>query len=254
MDADANATPDVRATGPMLSFIVPAHDEEASVAATVRSIATAAAAADAVHEIIVVDDASVDRTAQLAAAAGARVIHVDLRHIAAARNAGASAASGSTFVFVDADTLIASDVVVALQRVMTAGAIGGGAAVRFDEPTPRWAKLALPACIWLARRFRITGGCFLFCSRVAFEAVGGFDEALFAAEEIRLCRQLRIRGDFVILRQAVLTSGRKLRTYSGWELLKSLAGVFFAGRAGIRDRSCLGIWYGPRRPDGPRFE
>ena len=39
-------------------------------------------------------DATIDRTAQLAAAAGARVIHVDLRHIAAARNAGASAASG----------------------------------------------------------------------------------------------------------------------------------------------------------------
>ena len=233
----------------MLSFIVPAHDEESSIDPTVRAIASAAATAGVAHEIIVVDDASTDRTAELARAAGARVVPVALRQIAAARNAGARAALGSTFVFVDADTLFGSDVVGGLCRVMNAGAIGGGAAVRFDEPTPRWVKLVLPLSIWFARRFRITGGCFLFASRAAFEAVRGFDETLFASEEIRLCRALHGQGEFVILRESVLTSGRKLRTYSGWELLRSFAAIAFAGRAGVRDRSRLGIWYDPRRPD-----
>jgi len=231
----------------MLSFIVPAHDEEASVAATVGSIAAASSATP--HEIIVIDDASTDGTAAQAEAAGARVVRVEHRQIAATRNAGARAATGSIFVFVDADTLIASHVVMALREAMAAGAVGGGAAIRFDEPTPRWVKLVLPAGLWLARRMRITGGCFLYCSRAAFEAVGGFDEQLFAAEEIRLCRQLRTQGDVVVLRQAVLTSGRKLRTYSGWELLKAGARVLFAGRAGLSNRSRLGIWYAPRRPD-----
>ncbi len=231
----------------MLSFIVPAHNEEASVGATVDSIA--AACAGIAHEIIVVDDASTDRTAAEAEAAGARVVHVDLRQIAAVRNAGARVATGSIFVFVDADTQIANGVVVALQGEMDGGAIGGGAAIRFDEPTPRWVKLVLPASLWLARQLRITGGCFLFCSRAAFEAVGGFDETLFAAEEIRLCRQLRLQGRFVVLRQAVLTSGRKLRTYSGWELLRASVRVVFAAHAGIQDRARLGIWYAPRRPD-----
>ncbi|MEO6712442.1 MAG: DUF1203 domain-containing protein, partial [Mycobacteriales bacterium] len=55
----------------MLSFVVPAHNEEASVAAAVAAIAAAATAAGAVHEIIVVDDASTDATAARAAAAGA---------------------------------------------------------------------------------------------------------------------------------------------------------------------------------------
>jgi glycosyltransferase involved in cell wall biosynthesis len=233
--------------GTVLSFIVPAHNEEASVAATVRSIAAASAAT--AHEIIVVDDASTDKTAEQAEAAGARVVRVELRQIAATRNAGARAATGSVFVFVDADTLIASDVVVALQAALTAGAVGGGAAIRFDEPTPRWVKLVLPTGLWLARRLRITGGCFLYCSRAAFEAVGGFDEQLFAAEEIRLCRQLRTQGEVVILRQAVLTSGRKLRTYSGWELLRTAGRLLFGGRTGLRNRSRLGIWYAPRRPD-----
>ncbi len=236
----------------MLSFIVPAHDEEASIEATVRAIAAAASSAGIAHEIVVVDDASTDRTAQLAAAAGARVVPVSLRQIAAARNAGARAAQGKVFVFVDADTLIASDVVAGLVRVIAGGAVGGGAAVRFDEPTPRWVRFVLPFSIWLARRFRFTGGCFLFCSRSAFEAVGGFDETLYASEELSLCRALRKRGDFVILREAVLTSGRKLRTYTGWEILSAMLRIAFAGRAGVMNRSRLGIWYAPRRPDTTR--
>ena len=237
----------------MLSFIVPAHDEEASIEATVRAIAAAATSAGAAHEIVVVDDASTDRTAELATAAGARVVSVAVRQIAAARNAGARAALGDVFVFVDADTLVASDVVAGLVRVMADGAVGGGAAVRFDEPTPRWVRLVLPFSIWLARRFRFTGGCFLFCSRTAFEAVAGFDETLFASEELRLCRLLHARGEFVILREAVLTSGRKLRTYSGWEIIRAMVRIALAGKAGVKDRSRLGIWYDPRRPDSGRL-
>jgi len=233
----------------MLSFIVPAHNEAAGIVATLRAIAAAAPAAGQAHEIVVVDDASSDATAALARAEGARVVPVACRQIAAARNAGARAATGDVFVFVDADTLIGADVVAGLSRAIAAGAAGGGAAVRFDEPTPRWVRLVLPASIWLARQLRITGGCFLFCSRRAFEAVGGFDESLFAAEEIRLCRALRTQGEVMILRASVLTSGRKLRTYSGWELLRALARIASAGRDGVRDRSRLGLWYDPRRPD-----
>ena len=233
----------------MLSFVVPAHDEEASIAATLHAIRAAAASAQVPFELIVVDDTSSDRTAERAAAEGAQVLRIERRQIAAARNAGARAARGDTFVFVDADTLIGADVVRGLLRAIDVGAIGGGAAVRFDAPTPRWLDVVLPASIWVARQLRITGGCFLFCRRDAFEAVGGFDEALFATEEIRLCRVLRARGDFVILREAVLTSGRKLRTYSGRELLGAALRVGLAGSAGVRDRSRLGIWYDPRRPD-----
>ena len=233
----------------MISFIVPAHDEARLIAATLEAIHAAADALGERHEVLVVDDASTDRTGAIALQCGARVIRVEHRHIAATRNAGARAAAGELLVFVDADTLIGADVVTGLQRAIGAGAVGGGAAIRFDAPTPRWLDVVLPASTWLARQLRITGGCFLFCRRDAFEAVGGFDETLFAAEEIRLCRALRARGEFVILREAVLTSGRKLRTYSAFELLGAALRIGLAGSAGVRDRSRLGIWYAPRRPD-----
>jgi glycosyltransferase involved in cell wall biosynthesis len=233
----------------MLSFVVPAHNEEASVAAAVAAIGAAATAAGAAHEIVVVDDASTDATAARAAAAGARVVPVAFRQIAATRNAGARAARGEAFVFVDADTLIGDDVVSGLMRALAGGAIGGGAAIRFDEPVPRWVRWTLPGFLWLFRRLRFTGGCFLFSTRAAFEAVGGFDETLYASEELTLCRALQRQGEFVILRESVLTSGRKVRTYSGREILRDVLRIAFAGRAGVRDRSRLDIWYAPRRPD-----
>jgi glycosyltransferase involved in cell wall biosynthesis len=139
----------------MLSFIIPAHDEEASIGAVVRAIADAARATGLAHEIVVAADTCSDRTAELAAAAGARAIVVAYRQIAATRNAGARAALGDTFVFVDADTLIGADVVRGLAAAMAAGAVGGGAAVRFDEPTPRWVRWTLPLFTWLARRMRL---------------------------------------------------------------------------------------------------
>jgi glycosyltransferase involved in cell wall biosynthesis len=234
----------------MLSFIIPAHDEEASIGAVVRAIADAATEAGLAHEIVVAADTCSDRTAELAAAAGARAIVVAYRQIAATRNAGARAALGDTFVFVDADTLIGADVVRGLAAAMAAGAVGGGAAVRFDDPTPRWVRWTLPLFTWLARRMRFTGGCFLFAARADFEVVGGFDETLFAAEELRLCKRLRERGAFVILREAVLTSGRKLRTHSGRELLVAALRIAWAGEAGVQDRTLLGLWYAPRRADG----
>ncbi|MCK5942818.1 MAG: glycosyltransferase, partial [Planctomycetes bacterium] len=61
-------------TRPVLSFLVPAHDEQATIVATLASIHDAARGRD--YEVVVVDDASSDRTAELAAEHGARVVTV----------------------------------------------------------------------------------------------------------------------------------------------------------------------------------
>ena len=55
----------------MLSFIVPAHNEEAALGSAIESIAASARSLDIPFEIIVVDDASTDATAQIAAEVGA---------------------------------------------------------------------------------------------------------------------------------------------------------------------------------------
>ena len=233
----------------MISFIVPAYNEEQLLAATLGALHAAAAAVDEPYELIVVDDASADRTAEVARNCRARVVRVACRQIAATRNAGASAARGDRFIFVDADTLVDETVVGAAVHALRCGAVGGGAAVRFDGRIPRWATVLLPAFVWTFRTTGLAAGCFLFCRRAAFEAVGGFDEALYGAEEIALSRALKRHGRFVVLRQAVTTSGRKLRTYRAAELLGILARLALRGTGSVRSRRGLELWYGERRED-----
>ena len=232
-----------------VSFIVPAHNEEPLLPATLSAIHVAAAARGIEYEIIVADDASTDRTAHIAAEAGACVVAVQHRQIAATRNSGARAASGDMLVFVDADTLINPEVLLRAVEAVAQGAVGGGATVSFEGQVPLYAKVVLPLMTMLMRRTRLAAGCFVFCTRPAFEAVGGFDERLFGAEEIALSVALKKIGTFVILREAVVTSGRKLRTYSGFEVLGILARGVLSGGKMIKHRDQMGLWYDPRRED-----
>lgn len=198
-------------------------------------------------ELIVVDDSSTDTTAEIAAAAGARVVRASCRQISAVRNVGARAAGGQAFVFVDADTTIDADVLRGVLRALGGGAAGGGAGVRFDEPVPAYARIMIAATVWMFARLKLAAGCFVFCTREAFERVGGFDERIFAAEEIFFSRALRRQGRVVVLREKVTTSGRKVRTHSAREMLRPLWVLALKGRKALSSRSHLGLWYGPRR-------
>jgi hypothetical protein len=53
----------------------------------------------------------------------------------------------------------------------------------------------------------------------------------------------------VVLRERVTTSGRKLRTYSGRELLRMLGALVMRGPAAVKQRQGMDIWYGERRED-----
>jgi glycosyltransferase involved in cell wall biosynthesis len=235
--------------GPTISFIVPAHDEETLIGATLRAIRRAAEAVGGSYEVIVVDDASTDGTASMAAAEGARVVPVAARQIARARNAGAAAASGEWLIFVDADTLVTPQVVRATCRAFERGAIGGGAAARLDEASQWYAKLLMWLLARAARPVRIANGCYFFTTRPAFQEAGGFDERLFAGEEIALSRTLKKQGRFVLLREPVTTSGRKMRTHSFRELLGTLGRIIIGGPRVLQNRQRLALWYGPRRRD-----
>jgi glycosyltransferase involved in cell wall biosynthesis len=233
----------------MLSFIVPAYNEESLIGQTLEALTRAARAADEPYEIVVADDASSDRTAEIAKEHGARVISVDRRQIAATRNAGAQEAIGDKLIFVDADTLVTEAVVRAAIEAMNRGAAGGGSAVNFDGRLPRYAELVHPMMVRFFRAAGFACGCFLFCTRQAFNAAGGFDEKLFASEEIWMSRALKRQGRFVVLQEPVVTSGRKLRMYSGKEVLRLFAGILVAGPKALRSRDGLEVWYGGRRED-----
>jgi glycosyltransferase involved in cell wall biosynthesis len=233
----------------VVSFIIPAFNEERLLGRTLDAVHTAARAVGEPYEVVVVDDTSTDRTAEVAIAAEARVIRVDHRQISATRNAGARAASGEFLIFVDADTVVTPAVVRGAVNALAAGAAGGGAAVRFDDPVPLYARVLMVFCVGVFRQARLASGCFLFCTREALEAVGGFDESLYGSEEVTMSRALRRHGRFVILRDHVITSGRKVRAYGALELAAAMARLALRGPRSVRDRSKMDLWYGERRPD-----
>lgn len=113
----------------------------------------------------------------------------------------------------------------------------------------RLQKAAESFFIWVFRVIRIAPGCFLFCTRTAFEAVGGFDEAYFAGEDVAMSRALGRHGRFVILRHAALTSARKLRTFTLFEHLRLMFRFALLGRRVLRSRHDLELWYGKRRDE-----
>jgi glycosyltransferase involved in cell wall biosynthesis len=233
----------------VISFVIPAYNEEHLLPQAIDAIQIAACGLGMPFEIVVADDASTDATAAVAQGKGARVIAANNRQIAATRNAGANAAVGDMLIFVDADTLVTESVVRAAVAAMQAGAAGGGCAFRFDGQLPLYGRLMQAIAIPLYQALGLASGCFLFCRREAFFAAGGFDESLFAAEEAVISRALRKQGRFVILRQRVTTSGRRLRAYSARELLGLLLRLAVHGQKSLKTREGLDIWYGARRRD-----
>jgi glycosyltransferase involved in cell wall biosynthesis len=233
----------------LISFAIPAHNEHRLLPTTIGAIRDAAGRLSLRYEVIVADDGSTDATADIARAHGAVVVSIRARQIAATRNAAARASSGDVLIFVDADTRVSTDAVGAALDAIRAGAIGGGAMVRFDGRVPTWAGLMLGLISAAFRVLRLCGGCFLFCTRRAYDAAGGWNESVYAGEEIDMARALKRHGRFVIIRPRVVTSGRKLRAYSAGEIFGTMARVALSPRSAVRDRRRLGLWYEPRRAD-----
>ena len=239
-----------------ISVIVPAFNEEKLLGASLAEIKTAAAAFAArgwEFELVVCDNNSTDRTAELARAGGAVVVFEPMNQIARARNTGARVATGDWLVFVDADSAPTSELFADVaEQIQSGRCLAGGAVVQLEGHYPVAARVA---GFWnlLSRALRYVAGSFIFCDARAFRAVGGFNEDLFASEEIHLSRKLkklaRRQGRKIVIlrRHPLLTSARKLHLYTPWEHLRFLLRtVLLLGRP-LRRREACGTWYDGRR-------
>jgi GT2 family glycosyltransferase len=235
----------------MISFIVPAYNEEHELSDTLAAIREAASVATQPYEIIVVDDASTDATPKIASDAGAKVIPINRRQIAASRNAGARAAQGEYLFFVDADTRINRTHVTGAITALESGYSGGSAWVAMDGSVPIWGHMLWHGLSLIYFGMNLGAGAFLFTTQGNFHAVGGFDEQYFAGEEVYFTMALKKLGRFNVLREPVVTSGRKLRMYPRKEFLREFFGVLARGPRGVRSRAKLGLWYDGKRERHP---
>jgi len=231
------------------SFLLPAYNEEALIGRAVESIHTAASVcALPAYEIVVCDNASTDATAKAAVAAGARVVHEPHRQIARARNAAAAASAGSWLIWLDADAILTREVLGAtIDAIGTGKFCGGGAQVSLEgAKLDRAARGAVSGWNWIARTFRLAAGSYVFARREAWVDTGGFNEAVYAGEEIGFSRALkkwgRQRGlSFHVIGHAVPSSARKVEQFTPWQTIRQMAVCAWPGNLGRRDR--LRFWY-----------
>ena len=241
---------------PRFSLVIPAYNEATLLPALLDTVDAARdhyqGGRDAI-EVIVADNASTDETASIAGVRGCRVAHVEKRMIAAARNGGAALALGDIVCFIDADSRIHADTFNAIDATLAPGnVIVGATGVRPE----RWSLGILVT--WLI----VTPIVFLmkmdagvvFCRRVDFAAVGGYNETLHYAEDIQLLIDLKRLGrtcsqSFKRAKGVhAITSSRKFDKHGDWHYLLMLPRIgfwmLFDKKRG--EKSTQAYWYEDR--------
>jgi glycosyltransferase involved in cell wall biosynthesis len=239
-----------------ISIIIPAFNEEKLIAETLRRISLAC---DSFHqagwstELIVCDNNSTDRTPDLAKAAGARVVFEPINQIARSRNAGAGVATGDWLLFIDADSHPEPGLFTDVAAIVSTGAcFAAGSTIRLDGVS---LGLRLGSMLWnfISRVSRSPAGSFFLCEAALFREVGGFNQELFASEELDLSKRLKKsagksgRRMIILHRHPLTTSSRKLHLYSGWEYFRFLLRTALGFGRTLKSAEECHIWYDGRR-------
>ena len=239
------------------SLVIPAHNEEQFLPRLLDSVFAAREQwrrGPAAIEVIVADNVSTDRTAEVAKEWGCRVVRVEERRIASVRNGGAAIAGGEILCFVDADSEVHPDTFNAIEDSLARGRVVAGATGVWME---RWSlgiavtwALFMPM-VWLTRMD--TG--VVFCRREDFVTIGGYDERRFFGEDVQLLWDLRRIGRkrkqrLTRLRTVkALGSTRKFDSHGDWhyfsDLFRLAPKMLWSPRAS--NNFANKYWYGEQR-------
>ncbi len=187
----------------IVSFIIPAFNEETSIRESIRSIR--ANAPHYLYQIIVVDNGSTDNSAEIALNEKATLIKQNRGTIASARNKGAQASEGEVLIFLDADVLLTNvwqeeiDKVIAELR-QNAFLVTGSRCNVTDKKN--WISR-----YWFARmRYEdvsyINSG-HLLTSRKLFDSLRGFRGELNTSEDYDFCLRAKQIGARIVNNQAL---------------------------------------------------
>ena len=259
---------------PVISVVIPAHNEEEYLPSCLEAVKRAAAALSSSCnapdasplpdgeaggvEIVVVANLCTDRTAEIAESFGAVVVHNDARCIAQVRNAGVRASHGGIVVTVDADSVMSEGALREVVELLGSGKyIGGGTPVRFSRMSLGIFCSALYVAwnlipVMIKNKAALSGGMFWF-RREDFDRIGGFDESLVSLEDMDFAVRLHKLGlsvgkKFGTLKCShIVTSSRKFDTFGDWYLIRNrkLTKRIFTGR----DREAADEFYYDIRED-----
>jgi len=199
---------------PGISVVIPARNEEDYIAAALDAVFAQDPPPD---EVIVVDNGSTDRTAEIAREKGARVITEPQKGVHRARQAGLLAARNPIVAQTDADTRVLPGWIASIQGAFEDPQVVAtyGPVELYEAPwLDRWlARYLFPAFLRLSALLGQPNlnGANHAVRRDAALAVGGYDRPY--AEEVHLARKLVAAGGKIVYQpgQRVATSGRRLK-------------------------------------------
>lgn len=247
----------------LITIAIPAFDEEKLLAATLTAVTEAGDAFSERNwemEVVVCDNNSTDRTAEIAEAGGARVVFEKHNQISRARNAAGKAAKGEWIIFLDADSEPSKELFEATAAAMEKKeVIGGGTTIKYD--VQNWVVTIITVA-WnaISRVMHWPAGSYIFLRTEDFHELNGFSDKLYASEELefggRLKKLAQQRNQHLqILTQTPLaTSPRRFRLMRSYPLLENLkfilkhsfSMVFTGGRSLQKAENCR-FWYDGRR-------
>jgi glycosyltransferase involved in cell wall biosynthesis len=207
-----------------ISVIIPARNEEKNLPSSIASIMQAYRALNdttSTLEIVVVCNRCTDKTAEVAQSLGCIALHEEGKNLAAIRNAGVRASTGSIVITIDADSLMSKKMLCEVIRYMSNERVVGGGVLILPERYSLGILLTMACLLPIVLSYRISCGMF-FVRRVDFDAIGGFDERWITVEDIDFAKRLRNHGlqtsrsYKTIWRAWITTSMRKFDTFGDW--------------------------------------
>jgi glycosyltransferase involved in cell wall biosynthesis len=182
-----------------ITLIIPAHNEASEIAATIDTAKKMSSGK--LREIIVVDNASTDRTGEIAREHGATVVIEEKKGLPHARAAGLRAATSELVAYIDADTHLSHNWFTAAEKIFTQHP----EIVALSGPRKyfgsSWWKLWILNSFWFVAPlvyrivgYMILGGNFI-ARKSALEKMGGFDTSIqFYGEDTDIARKLNKIG------------------------------------------------------------
>lgn len=217
---------EIKQSSPKISLIIPAYNEEKYIG---TCLDYALKSTHPFFEIIVIDNASTDKTSDIAESfSGVRVVREEKKGLVHARERGQREAKGDLLAFVDADTRMPADWSLKAFDTFTAHkdvVCLSGPYMYYDIPRWQqflvvlyWRILALPLYFFI--RYMVVGGNFVI-RRDTVAAMGGFDTSIaFYGEDTDIARRAAKVGKVKFsMAFCMPTSGRR---FSGQGLIKTM--------------------------------
>lgn len=238
-----------------VSIVVPAHNEAQSLGACLEALSHQKSTHNV--EVIIVNNASTDRTEAVAKSwqkqLSLTIINEPLKGRGRARRSGFAAAKSDIILSTDADSIVPSDWVERLVRVLVespqAAAASGSSYIADGTRITNWTmKTGMPISLRLYRLFighyMLTGANFAI-RRQAYEAAGGFDASQDMLDDVDLAFRVSRIGRILYLKEPkVLTEGDIFRhgyIKGFWHYVRHLPPLlkryWFSGKTSLPNRS-----------------